>query len=148
MRRNVVSVDQETGEMMDGAMVWVPNRPRVKEGWFMGFQEAFEGLAKDAELAGQPTRVLLFLLSRLDWENFISFSQKDIAEKLQIRREAVSRAVKLLREKGLLEAGPTVGTVRTYRLNAGYAWRGSVVNLHKARAQKLSLAVSNSGKRK
>lgn len=148
MRRNVVSVDQETGEVMDGALVWVSQRAKIREGWFMGFQEAFLELAKDVELAGQPMRVLLVLMSKLDWENFIAFSQGDIAKQLKIRPEAVSRAVRLLREKGVIEAGPVLGNTKTYKLNPGYAWRGSVSNLHKARAHRLSLAIDNGkGKR-
>lgn len=143
MRRNVVSVDQETGEVMDGALVWVSNRPKVREGWFMGFQEAFLELAKDVELAGQPMRVLLVLLARLDWENYIAVSQSEIGKELGLRPNRVSEAFRLLREKGVIELGPQVGQAKTYRLNPGYAWRGSVSNLHKARAQRLSLAVDN-----
>jgi hypothetical protein len=32
-------VDAKTGEIMRGFVVYVPHRPKVSEGWFMGFQE-------------------------------------------------------------------------------------------------------------
>lgn len=38
------------------------------ERWFIAGQEAFEALAKDRELWGQPTAVLHFLLGKLDFE--------------------------------------------------------------------------------
>jgi len=110
----------------------------------MGFQEAFDALARDKDLAGQPTRVLLALLAKLDFENWVAVSQVEIAERLGMRRERVSEAFRVLREKGVIEAVVRPGGIRTYRLNNGYAWRGSVTNLQKERAQRLSLAIDNS----
>lgn len=142
-------VDQETGELLPGGvLVYVPQRAKIKEGWFMGFQAGFLELAKDTELRGQPMAVLLALLSKLDFENYIAISQGELARELGMTASRFSQAMTKLKARGVILAGPKVGTAQTFRLNPGYAWRGSVSNLHKARAHRLSLAIDNGkGKR-
>lgn len=133
MRENLALVDPSTGEISGGVLVYVPQRAKIREGWFMGFQAGFMELAKDASLSGQPLRVLLALLAKLDFENYIALSQTEIADELGLGRNRVCEAIKRLRSRGVVLDGPKVGVARTYRLNPGYAWRGSVRNLDSAR---------------
>jgi len=109
----------------------------------MGFLGAFELLAKDEDLRGQPLAVLLYLFARLDWENHIAVSQVDVAGALNMRRSRVSEAMAKLVAKGILDPGPKLGRSASYRLNPHYGWRGSVVNLEKARRQHLKMVVDN-----
>jgi len=132
MQRNIQSVDLATGEVMQGALVWIPARQKLQEAFFMGFQAAFFDLAKDHELRGIPMAVLLALMSRLDFENEIVVSQAHLASELGIHPVNMSKAFRLLREKGLLEVNRREG-IRTYRLNPAYAWRGRGKNLAAAR---------------
>jgi hypothetical protein len=133
-------VDQETGELLaGGVLVYVPQRAKIREGWFMGFQAGFMELAKDAELQGQPLRVLVALFAKLDFENYIALSQADLARDLNMGRNRVNEALSKLKARGVILPGPKVGTAQTYRLNPGYAWKGNVKNLEAARKSHLKV---------
>ena len=51
------------------------------------FQDSFEEIAKDPEMTGETYKVLMYLYSKLDFENFIQQSQMDIAEGLGIQKQ-------------------------------------------------------------
>lgn len=95
----------------------------------MAFQDSFEKIAKDPDMTGENYRVLMYLYSKLDFENFIQQSQKDIAEGLGMRKENISRAMKLLVEKQIVLEGPKIRRSKCYRLNPHYGWKGKVKNL-------------------
>jgi len=131
------SIDETTGEVLEGVAVWVaPRAPTPYRGWYMQSQDAILALAQDKELAGRPTRVLLYLLSRLDYENFLYVPQVDVCEALGLKAPHVSSAIKLLTEKGILIRGPRIGRSFGWRLNPHFGWRGKVRNLHEARIAK------------
>lgn len=123
--------DSSTGEIYDRseyvAMI-VPRKQKIKENWFMGFQEAFEALAKDRELRGEPRAVLDFLISRLDFENYILIQQVEVAKELEMDETQVSRSIKKLVDKDVILRGPKVGRTPSYKLNAYYGWKGTVKN--------------------
>ncbi len=129
--RKIASVDQDTGEILEGVVVYcgVKQNP-YSTGWVMNSQEALELLATDKELTGENYRVLLLLLSRLDFENWIQITQSEIAEKLDMRKQNVSRAISLLELKGILLRGPKVGRSYAFRLNPYFGWKGKVKNLN------------------
>lgn len=129
MRKQIEQVDQATGEVLKGCMVWIPYRPKLTERWFMAFQDAFEELAKDKEITSEPRRVLDYLFSKLDFENYIQQSQQDITKALGMHKSQVSEAIKLLVRKQIILEGPKVGRSKCYRLNPNYGWKGKVKNL-------------------
>lgn len=137
MQKYVEQVDRQTGEIMQGCMVWIPQRPRLTERWFMAFQDAFEELAKDREITSEPRRVLDYLFSKLDFENFIQQSQQDIAQALGMHKSQVSEAMKLLVRKQIVLEGPKVGRSKCYRLNPNYGWKGKIKTLQEARREQL-----------
>jgi hypothetical protein len=98
-------------------------------GWVMNSQEALEILAMDRDLKGETYRVLLFLLSKLDFENWIQLPQTEIAEKLEMHKQDVNKAIKLLEHKSILLRGPKVGRSYAFRLNPYFGWKGKVKNL-------------------
>ena len=57
--------------------------------WFIMAQDALVSLAKDNDLTGRSLRVLLYLMGRLDFENFIQVPQVEIAEELNLDRKSV-----------------------------------------------------------
>lgn len=135
-------LDKETGEILDqsrGTFVFVPSRIKIKEGWFMAFQDAFESLAKDKDLWGQPTAILHFLMSRLNFDNYIALEQKEISDKLNVDKSDVSRSVKKLIDKGIIEKGPRLGKSWSYKLNPFYGWKGRVKNLKDERKRRLTV---------
>lgn len=108
--------------------------PRVQykmHGWFMGIQQAFIAMAKDKELTGETRRVLDYMMGTMDFENFIAVEQKQIAEELGMQASHVSRSIKKILEKGIIELGPMIGKVKTYKMNWNYAWKGKAINRHK-----------------
>jgi DNA-binding transcriptional ArsR family regulator len=135
-RRNIASVDQDTGEVLDGVVVYcgVKQNP-YSTGWVMNSQEALELLATDKDLKGETYRVLLLLLSRLDFENWIQVTQNEISEKLETKKPNVSRAISVLEEKGIILRGPKVGRSYAFRLNPYYGWKGKVKNLNDYRRE-------------
>ncbi len=129
-------IDTETGEILDqarGTFVFIPSRLKLREDWFMTFQDALAELATDKELWGRPRAVLDYMMSRLNFENYIALEQKEIAEKLKIYKPDVSYSIKLLVEKGIIVKGPRLGKSWSYRLNSHYGWKGRVKNLKNER---------------
>ncbi len=123
-RRNLKTIDMDTGEILDDLLVASPKKHRLEGDFVMATQDGFLRLAKETDLTGQDYKVLLIYLSNLDFENFLQISQSYIAIDLGMRQEHVSRATKKLVEKGILIQGLKVGRHQTYRLNAFYGWKG------------------------
>ena len=126
----ILAYDKNTGEVLDGVPVFcsVKHNPYSK-GWVMNSQEALEIIAKDREITGRIHRILWFLVARLDFENWIQISQKEICEELTMRKEDVSSGIKLLEKKRILVRGPKVGRSYSFRINPHFGWKGNVKNL-------------------
>jgi len=137
--RRVGGVDLDTGEVMPGLAVWVGPKIRSPYGrrFYMTNQDALEALAKDPDMTGQAYRVLFYLCSRLDFENYIQVPQTEICDELGIGKARVSDAVSLLEAKGILLRGPKVGRSSVFRLNPNFGWKGKVTNLNAARSGRL-----------
>lgn len=135
MRRNLGTIDLDTGEILDGVPVYVQAKIKWREGWFMGIQDAFIALAKDKEITGVTYRVLNYMFGKLGFENYICIQQKEICEVLDLKKQHVSSAIKLLLEKGIVLPGPKLGRSASYRLNPSYGWKGKVTNLAKTRLE-------------
>lgn len=105
----------------------------------MAFQDSFIEIAKDPDMTGETLRVLMYLYGLLDFENYIQQSQKDIVEGLGMRKEHVSRAMKLLASKQIILEGPKVGRSKCYRLNPNYGWKGKIKTLQEHRREQLQV---------
>ena len=134
-------VDTESGELLDGGkLIYVPKRVRIKENWFMGMQDGFEQLAK-AKIRGEAMNVLLFLMSRMDFENFVRPSQRDICEALSMKKQNVSRAMKELRDSAIIVPGPE----KSLKLSCNFGWKGRVQNLRKEQALESAVGSTSAG---
>ena len=129
-RRKIASIDQNTGEILKGILVYcgVKQNP-YSTGWVMNSQEALEIIAKDKEITGGVHRVLWFIIARLDYENWIQISQQEICEELGMKKQNVSSAIKLLEQKEIILRGPKVSRSYAFRLNPYFGWKGKVKNL-------------------
>lgn len=96
----------------------------------MNSQEALELLALDQDLTKESLRVLMFLMARLDFENWVQVAQKEMSDKLGIKKQNISKAVLLLENKGIILRGPKVGHSYAFRLNPYFGWKGKVKNLN------------------
>ena len=96
----------------------------------MGMQDGFEYLAKE-RLNAEALNVLLILISRMDYENVIRISQKEIGDLLSMKKQNVSRAMKALREAGAIEPGE----FHAVQLSPDIGWKGKVQNLRKQQSK-------------
>lgn len=135
-------VDQETGEVLSEEkyiFLAVPMREKIKEDWLMTFQDALEVIAKDRDLRGEPRAVLDYLMSKLSFDNYIAVEQSIISTELVIHKSNVSRSIKMLNDKGIIEKGPRLGKSWSYKLNPFYGWKGRVKNLKEERKKRFSV---------
>lgn len=134
----ITQIDESTGEIIGGFVAVI--RPKQKSSFERHFtmnQAALEIIA--TELSHEQTRVLMILLSELDYENYIQVAQVDIGEKLKMQKTNVSRAMKNLMQMDVILEGPKIGRSKTYRLNPQFGWKGTVSNHKKALRQGLSV---------
>lgn len=120
-------VDMLTGEILEGATlaVFYPRRKNgFKTGWLAMAQDPLMKLAQ-ADLGDEARRVLFALLSKLDFENYLSLNQAQLGRDLGLKAPNISRAITRLVEEGVLLVGPRVQVSRTYTLNPHYGWKGS-----------------------
>lgn len=101
-----------------------PRQNKLGRDYFVGFRSGFEGLAS-MDLTGEQYKVLMYLFSRLDFDNFLKVPQKEISEKLNLHKSNVSKAIKKLVELDVIAVGPMAGHSKTYRLNPRIAHRGA-----------------------
>jgi len=125
----IANIVDENGEIEQWAMVPL-RRKQIAGGFFMAIQEGFTWISQ-LNLKGQEMKVLFYIFGKLDFENYINLSQKDVAEALNIRKEHVSRAFKTLEEYGIIHKGPKVGLSWTYRLDPNFGYKGRAKNIQK-----------------
>ena len=92
-------------------------------GWIALYQNPSIWLAQQ-RLTGEQASVLFFLFGKLDFDNYLRISLKDIAEMIKIHLVNVSRAMKKLKELEIIIEGPPAGKFKTYRLNPYIAHKG------------------------
>lgn len=116
-------VEPETGEVK--AYLPVMNKKKGIEGgsWVAVFQDMLSWLALQS-LPQEQYRVLMYLLGKLDFANYIRITQTTIAQDLNMHQPSVSKAIKALVALDILAEGPHVGNAKTYRLNPHMAHKG------------------------
>lgn len=127
-------VDPETGEIHSGLPMLVPRRGSERN-WMMAFQKSFESIAKDKEITLEARRVLDFIYSRLDFENYFRVSQVEISKELEMKQSSVSRSIKTLLSKEIIFIDAKEGRSKCYRLNTSYGWKGREKTLKKRRVE-------------
>ena len=81
-------------------------------------------LALEPELTGKVLKVFHYVCSILEFDNWVDFSTVWVAEKMGLKRQQVSDALKILEKKGLLIRGEKIGRHYKWRLNPEAAWMG------------------------
>ena len=118
------AVNISTGEVYGLLLPRKTHFPRGKE-YNVMFKDGWKQLAS-MKLAGRDYRVLLELLSRLDYENWISVAQETIAEELNLKRPDVTNSIQKLIKHKIIERQKDPADRRRwmYRLNADLGWKG------------------------
>ena len=140
MNKRLQQIDSETGEIIDGFVAYVvPKRKNgFGQGWLAMAQNGAEILAQ-SNLSGNDFKVLMKLLSVLDYENLIQVSQAEIARELNMHRQHVQRSIKRLMDLGIVLEGVKIGISRSYRLNLNFGWKGSAKGHREALTDHLKL---------
>jgi hypothetical protein len=116
-------IDSRTGEMFD--LVAVPRSSQHIGGAFvMLTQIAVLDVAKRTDLTDGDLRVLLALLGRLNWENWLMLDLTELSSEIGRERANTSRAIRRLVDAGVLHRGPKAGRSWTYRLDPELGWKG------------------------
>lgn len=137
MKRNIGTIDLDTGELLDGTPVWVGVKNNPYGRFFMANQDALVEIAKDKDLTLEPKNVLLYLFGKLDFENYIQVPQVEISKALNMDKSKVSKSIKLLISKEILLRGPKITRSSSFRLNPNYGWKGSAKNHKEALKQRM-----------
>lgn len=121
-RRFAVFTDEN-----DQIAAFVPERKRITKGlgvnWVAFYQDALEWMATE-NLPNEQYRVLMYLMSKLDFENYLRITQTSIGKALGMKLPNVSRAIRGLLERDILVTGPLAGHSKTYRLNPYVGYKG------------------------
>jgi DNA-binding Lrp family transcriptional regulator len=129
-------VDKYSGEEFGFPVLIGRKKNPYGNGWVMNSQEAMLSLAKDKDITGETHRVLWFIGGILDFENWVQIPITEIAQELNLKRPNVSRAIKMLEEKGIILRGPKLGRSFAFMLNPEFGWKGKVKNLDDYRKEK------------
>lgn len=92
--------------------------------WVATFIDGIDALSK-TDMTGEQWKVWAQLMCRLDFDNYLRVSRKEIADALKLKPTAVSRAMKKLKELNVIMEGPMAGRFKTYRMNPWIAHRGA-----------------------
>lgn len=132
--RRLVQYDHDTGEVMEGSLVYVAKRTphpygasmmQVNQDWLAEF-------AARKDVSGRTLRVFLLLASKCDFENWLNVSQAEIGAELGLNKSDVTRAIQQLEDLGVILRGPKVGRVNSFKFNPHAGWKGKVVKLKPA----------------
>lgn len=127
-------VNKKTGEIYeDHVAVLLPKRRTAFTGLYgdnfmIVAQHALINIASDPEMTMEPTRVFMYLFSKLDFDNYIQVAQVQIAKDLRMQKQNVNKAIKILENKEILLKGPKNGRSKFWRLNPEYGYKGNPNN--------------------
>jgi hypothetical protein len=95
------------------------------------FNDALLDVVLDEDLTGQDFRVLFYILSTMEFENFYKQSQKAIADKLGMKQPHVSKSFSKLISKKLLRVIGQIGRQNVYLINPHLAFKSRSNNYKK-----------------
>jgi DNA-binding MarR family transcriptional regulator len=97
-------------------------RSKLKKDFFLAMGDGIMFLYK-LDLTKHEYRVMLFLLSHMEFDNFCYNTQAYIADKLKVAQPDISKTLKSLESKGLIFKERT-DKGKVIRVSAVIAWRG------------------------
>lgn len=92
------------------------------------FSEGLGRLAVDKDLNGTDTRVLLFLISIMEYENLLNVTQRELSEGLGIVQQEISKSIKKLIKADYLRIVDKNGRQNIYQLNPHIGFKSRAKN--------------------
>ena len=120
-KRYIMITDEESGQIKGCFPLKSKN---LGTGWVAVYQDMISTIA-EWNLPNEQYRVFLKLLSKIDFENYLTVSQSELSQTLGIKQPHISRAIKALCKRKVLLEGPRAGLNKTYRFNPYIAHKGS-----------------------
>ena len=120
-KKYIMVTDEETGKIKGCYPLKSKN---LGTGWVAVYQNMISNLA-DEKLSYEEYRVFLKLLGKVDFDNYLTISQSEMANELDMRQSNVSRAIKGLCKRHVIVEGPRAGLNKTYRFNPYIAHKGA-----------------------
>ena len=108
---------------------------RLTELFVFVFRDGLRQLAADRRCVGEDYRVLLHLVGCLEWDNWVRVSQTQVAQELGMSRQSVWRALRRMVQYEILQPGPKLGHLPTYRLNPAIGYFGPLARRRQERRQ-------------
>jgi DNA-binding MarR family transcriptional regulator len=127
-KENLNKIARSVNENMPGinAITIITGRkfPKGVPDWVMMFQVVSKDLSKKLTPAG--CKVLLYMISLMQYSNHIGVNQNTMAEDLEMSLRSVNGAVKELKEMGVVLSykDPQDKTRNVYMINPHSAWKG------------------------
>ena len=142
-----VILDTETGDLSPVpknkrlALLELPVEKRRKE-FVVSEQGELLRLAA-CNMGGRSWQLLVYLLSILEYENWLTINNRIVGEHLGTSQQHVSVLLKGLRNRGLLIRQIGRAGQSRYRLAPDIAWKGSIESLRKTIKETLTGTVSS-----
>ena len=120
-KRYIMVTDEESGKIKG---LFPLKSKNLGTGWIALYQDMADNIA-DWKLPYEQYRVFLKLLGKVDFNNYLTINQTQLAEELDMRQPHVSRAIKGLCKLNIIIEGPRAGLNKTYRFNPYIAHKGA-----------------------
>ena len=104
---------------------------KLKSNHIRTFQDGLMELILDNDLSGDDLRVFLGILANLEFENRFTMSLTDLAKKLGMYRQNLSRSVNKLQKKGYLVKEGSQGKINYYMVDPRIAFKSRVSKFNK-----------------
>lgn len=103
------------------------------------YQTPLTEIAKDRTITGNTLRTWLGLLSVMDFDNEAVISQKALADLIDMQQAEVSRALRILENKGIITRSKNKYGLPVHKINQAYVLKGDIkpvrlVRKHEARS--------------
>ena len=135
-------LDSKTGEVINAKMLKIKPKynPYPEGGFYFQSQQFMLDLAlnPDFNLSKEEIRILFYCLGKMDYENYLLFSQVSVAEELGMKKQQVNRGINKLIEKGFMDKIEKIGLCYVYKVNIEFSWKGKTTNLMKERENQLN----------
>lgn len=147
--RIIGHVDQHGEVHENGCFAFIPDKKRTYsnlygDSWMITAQKAFTQLACDPDLNGGELKTFMYLMGKLDFENYILVTKKEVEEQTGYSRKTIIAAFNTLEKKGILIPGPKFGRTSTWRLDPNYGFKGNPKDkVCKDKQGNLTLVVNN-----
>jgi hypothetical protein len=134
MRQHIIQINALTGEKIEGSLVNMPaKKTNGFKMWIALNQESFSAICSP-DLSGSDRRVLLALVCFALKDNQIPFTQKYMAEQLDMEASNFTRCVSRLIKLGFVVKEQKVGHNQSLALSIDHFWRGDSLKHKNLRA--------------